>query len=214
MTLTNEDDAPSARVASAPHWHPRSDLDLIEQQLRAVERFNTARRMRQQAATATALSREMRVESSRTMEILRRQHQALIARAHEQLQVSGGPLQTTADRRVVLAHRNAWFLDKLSAALKAGGLRVVARVCNGADAVGLAIAEQPDLIFIEDSLEMVPGEAAIREIRKFAPNSLVTAQVGYHERVDQLLDAGATKVFTRQVPPGDVATALLKLVSA
>lgn len=89
MTLTNEDDAPSARVASAPHWHPRSDLDLIEQQLRAVERFNTARRMRQQAATATALSREMRWESSRTMEILRRQHQALIARAHEQLQVSG-----------------------------------------------------------------------------------------------------------------------------
>ncbi len=114
----------------------------------------------------------------------------------------------------MLAHRNTWFLDKLSAALKAGGLRVVAGVCNGADAVGLAIAEQPDLIFIEDSLEMVPGEDAIREIRKFAPNSLVTAQVGYHERVDQLLDAGATTVFTRHVPPGDVAAVLLKLVSA
>ncbi len=80
--------------------------------------------------------------------------------------------------------------------------------------MGLAIAEQPDLILVEDSLEMVPGEDAVRRSRNFAPSSLVTAQVGNDDRVGQLLDAGATTAFTRHVPPGDVAAALLTLVSA
>jgi hypothetical protein len=42
----------------------------------------------------------------------------------------------------------------------------------------------------------------------------VTAQAAYGDRVGQLLDAGASAVFTRRIPPADVARSLLRLVGA
>lgn len=42
----------------------------------------------------------------------------------------------------------------------------------------------------------------------------VAAHADYNDRVGVLLDAGARAVFTRQIPPADVAAALLELVGA
>ena len=205
---------PEQRVTTAPAWRPRSDVDLAEQQLRAIERFNRTRRMREQAAAAAAPSQEMRLDAARSMQVLRRQHEAVVARAHEQLIESGQLLQRTAQRRVVLAHRDDAFLSTLAGTLEEQCVRVVRSTDNGADAVGVIVAEQPDLVLIEDKLRMIPGLQVIREVRRFSPLTLVTAQVAYGHRVGPLRSAGATTVFAHDVPAGEVARTLLVLVSA
>lgn len=90
----------------------------------------------------------------------------------------------------------------------------MAQTDNGADAVGLVVAEQPDLVLVEDTLAMLPGLEVIREVRRFSPDTVVVAQAAYGDRVGQLLDAGATTVITRSVPPHDVAQSVLRLMRA
>jgi len=207
-TLTHDPDVTSRQL------HRRSELELAAQQLQAITRFTVAQRVALEASTAAARSREMRMDSARALEVLRREHEALVGRAHEQLRLSGDLLRCTSGRRVVLAHRNTWFLDKVSALLEDGGWEVAARVDNGADAVGVAVAEQPELLLVEDTLAMVPGEQVVREVAQYCPHTLVAAQVAYSDRVGAMLDAGACEVFTRQVPPVDVATRLMELAVA
>ena len=209
MTLTDAspDTAPSS-------WRPRSELDLAAQQLRAITRFNDARRMAEHAADAAARSREMRMDAARSLEVLRREHEAVVRRAHDQLRITGDLLRRSPVRRVVLAHRHQWFLDKIAACLQGRGVQVVARLDNGADVVGLAVAEQPDLLLVEDTLAMVPGEQVVREVRRYCPETVVAAQVAYGDRVGLLLEAGAATVFTRKVPPAEVAEGMIGLLVA
>ena len=212
MTLATPP-APHTDATGAPQWHPRSELDLAAQQLRAVERFNRACRMREEAAAAAARSRELRMDAARSLEVLRRQHDAVVSRAHEQLRTSGQLLRSTAERRVVIASRSYCLAAKVQQALEDRGVHVVARTDNGADAVGLVVAEQPDLVLVEDTLAMLAGLEVIREIRQFSPDTVVAAQAASGHRVGDLLEAGASAVFTRQVPPRDVAESLLRLVA-
>lgn len=187
----------------------RSDLELAARQLNAIERFNAFRRLAQEATAVVGRSREMRMDANRSLEVLQRQHEALVARTHEHLRLTGDVLRGTSAHRVVVAHRNAWFVGKLVDALQRSGLRVVACVENGADAIGLAIAEQPDLMLVEDALPMVPGEEVVRDVRRYAPDAAITVQVAHTDRVGPFLDAGATSVLTRSVLPLDVAEAML-----
>ena len=215
MTLTDgAPPAPRQVVRGTPDWQPRTELDLAGQQLLAIERFNRARQMREEAAAAAARSRELRMDAARSLDVLRREHEAVIRRAHEHLQASGQLLHDLAPRRAVLAHRDDWFFRRVAEALEGRGVEVVAGTDNGADAVGLVVAEQPDIVLVEDALAMLTGEEVIREVRRFAPATVVTAQAAHGDRVRLLLDAGAARVFTRQVPPADAAASLLELVGA
>ena len=215
MTLTYSPvQAADVLVSRAPDWHPRSDIDLAAQQLQAVERFNRVRHLSEQAATAAVRSRELRMDAARSLDVLRRQHEAVVARTDEQLRASGRLLRATAQRRVVLAHRSDWLVSKLVTALEDQGVQVAARTDNGADAVGLVVAEQPDLVLVEDTLAMLPGVDVIREVRRFSPDTLVVAQAASGDRVGQLLDAGATTVVTRTVAPQDVTESVLRLMRA
>ncbi|MDP9466825.1 MAG: hypothetical protein M3P31_06260 [Actinomycetota bacterium] len=198
----------------APTWRRRTELDLAAQQLQAISRFNDARRTAQAAAAALAGSREMRMDVARSLDVLHREHAAVVRRAHEQLRVTGDLLGGTPERRVVIAHRNAWFVGKVAHALKDRGMLVVAHVDNGADAVGISVAEQPDLLLVEETLAMVPGEQVVREVRTYCPETLIAAQVAHGDRVGVLLQAGAAAVFNRQVPPLDAATNMIDLLPA
>ena len=198
----------------APAWRPRNELDLAAQQLQAIARFNTARHMAEQAAAAVARSRELRMDVTRSLEVLRREHDAVVARSHEQLRLTGSLLRGSAERRVVIAHRNEWFVGKVANALHDRGLLVVAHVDNGADAIGIAVAEQPDLVVVEDTLAMVPGEQVVRDVREYCPQTFVAAQVAYGDRVGPLVQAGAAAVFTRRTTPLDAVRSMLALLDA
>lgn len=156
----------------------------------------------------------MRMDVTRSLEVLRREHDAVVRRSHEQLRVTGALLEGAPERRVVIAHRNEWYAGKVAHALRDHGLLVVAQVDNGADAVGIAVAEQPDLLVVEDTLAMVPGEQVVRDVRRYCPDTLVAAQVAYGDRVGPLLHAGAAAVFTRRVPPLDAVRSMLELLPA
>ncbi|MDP9496778.1 MAG: hypothetical protein M3P46_03795 [Actinomycetota bacterium] len=212
MTLTQD----AARLfdlhpGCASAWRPRTELDVIAQQLGALQAFAEARHAHGSAGGGS--SREQRMDAARNAAVLQREHDAVVARAQQQLAATGrSPLHELADRRVVLACRDEWFAGTLHVALADAGVRVVARLDNGADAVGHTLAEQPDLLLVEDALAMLPGELVVREVRRFAPDTVLVARVAQGDRVGVLLDAGASTVFTRQLPPHAVAQSLLELL--
>ena len=206
---------PTAETTAAPQQQvpdSRSDLDLARQQLAAIDRWHAARRASQDAAQRTATSRESRMDVARRLAVIRAEHKAIVERTDAQLRTSVGLLQRTAPRRAIVVHRNAWFVDKVAADLTLRSIDVVARMTNGAEAVGAVVAEQPDLLLVEDSLPMMSGEDVVREVRTFAPSTRIAAQVAYDDRIAAMLEAGADSAYTRRVPPADVAAALADLL--
>lgn len=198
------------RPTSPASFRRRSELDIAGQQLRAIERFHRVYRQAEAAATRTGRSREVRMDTDRRLEVLRRQHQAVVARVEEQLRRCGDVHERAGT--VVLAHRSDWFAGKVSELLGGYGLRVVARVANGAEAIGAALAEQPDLLFVEETLAMTSGREVLTEVGPYCPQTVLAAQVADGTRVGALLEAGASAVFTRQIPPADVAARLQQML--
>lgn len=181
-----------------------TQAELTELQLQALDAWNRARRAAESAVETTALTREMRLDLSRRVEARRREHQAVLACAAEQLR-SSGSLLVRVDPRVVIAHRNPWLREKVAARLTAAGVVVVGIYEDGADAVGAVVVEQPELVLVEDRLPTLSGIEVIRRVRSFSPRTVIGAQVLEGDSVQVLVDAGAQAVFTRRVPPADIA---------
>ena len=206
---------PTVDATAVPVQHAgesRSDLDLARQQLAAIDRWHAVRRAAREAAERTATSRESRMDVARRLAVIRAEHKAIVERTDAQLRTSVELLQRTAPRRAIVVHRNAWFIDKVAADLTLRSIDVVARMTNGAEAVGAVVAEQPDLLLVEDSLPMMSGEDVVREVRTFAPSTRIGAQVAHDDRIAVMLDAGAHSAYTRRVPPADVAAGLAELL--
>lgn len=191
-----------------------SELDLARRQLTGldawVEELDAARR----AAADQSASREQRMGAARRRDALELAHAVVVERLDAQLARSVRPLQQWVPPRVVLAHRHDWFVDRLATGLARHGVEVLDRATTGAEVVGVCVAEQPDLVLVEDPLPMVPAEEAVEQLRRFVPGALVVACVPYDDRVQALLDAGATAAHTRRVPPEDVCRAVVALLAA
>lgn len=89
---------------------------------------------------------------------------------------------------------------------------MAATTTNGAAAIGIAVAEQPDLVLVEDALPMTTGVQVVQQVRRFSPETVVAAQVAHGDAVPPLVDAGAAAVFVRSVPPADAAARLLEML--
>jgi CheY-like chemotaxis protein len=188
----------------------RSQIDIIIAQLEGLERYL---RFRSRAVDSSGpRSRERQLDDHRRQEVVERERAALCARIEQQAAGGLSPFQLAVPPRAVVAHRNAWFVGKLTEALRAGGVEVVATTANGADAIGIVIAENPELVLVEEHLEMVPGSEVVQDLHGLCPEVRVAAQAYSHETVALLLEAGACAVVTRQVPPADVATEVVGLL--
>lgn len=186
---------------------------LLVLQLQAIDAWNRHRRDRQQILDASVPSREERLDATRALEALDRTHASLVGHLDEALAAEAdSPLVTGSRPRAVLVHRQEWFVEKMTEALSRLGVLVVAVCDNGADAVGILIAEQPDLVLVEEALPMVSGEAIVAEARRFCPATAVVAQVKSGDRTGEFLDAGARTAVTRQVPPADLAAQMCDLL--
>ena len=199
----------STDLISAPVTSGRTQLDLMTAQLAAIDAWHRARRASDAAAEAVTLTREMRLDLSRRVEARRREQEALQARADAQLRETGSALAGRARTRVVLAHRNAWLRDNVARRLEARSVHVVGAFDDGAEAAGTIVAEQPDLVLVEDRLPTLSGIDLVRRVRTFAPGAVVGAQCLDGDGVRALVDAGAHAVFTRRDPPADIADQLL-----
>ena len=192
----------------------RSQLDLLKAQLAAVDAWNDARRDAEAQAEVGAVSREMRLDLGRRLEARRREHLALVARAEQQLRETGGALSAAARRRAVLAHRNAWLRDSVAKRLEELGVCVVGAFGDGAEAAGTVVVEQPDLVLVEDRLPTVSGLELVQRIRAFSPRTVIGVQCLDEGGVPTFVRAGAEPVFTRRVPPTDIAEHLVGRLTA
>lgn len=185
-------------------------LDLLKAQIRAIDAWNGAHHAGEAAAArTTSMSREMRLDLSRRMDARRREHAAIVARVDAQLRMSGDVLHRNVVRRAVVAHRNEWMTQKITALLTDRQVQVIGTFVDGAEAAGTAIAEQPDLVIVEDRLSTLTGTDVVREVREYSPQSVVAAQVLDSTGVARLVDAGAHAVFTRRIRPADVVDQVL-----
>lgn len=191
----------------------RTQLELMKVQLAAVDAWNLARRAAEDEAGSGTLTREMRLDLTRRMEARRREHAALVARAEQHLRDSGGALSAAARRRAVLAHRNAWLRDSVATRLVDLGVDVVGAFEDGADAAGTVVVEQPDLVLVEDRLPTVSGLELVQRIRAFSPSTVIGVQCLDEGGVPSFVRAGAEPVFTRRVPPADIAEHLVGRLS-
>jgi CheY-like chemotaxis protein len=187
--------------------------DVIARQLAAIEALVAARAAAVEAALADSLSREERMDAARRLEVIDREHEALVLRLDERLRDAGDPLRA-GRRRAIIAHRHDWFAGKMTSLLEQRGVQVLGHTVVGADAVGWAVAEQPDLVVVDETLAMLPGDQVVRELRAFCPQTVIAAQAAYSDRVGRMLEAGATCVHVRAVPPAQVADELVGLLDA
>ena len=68
----------AADTAVPSTWHSRTEADLTAQRLEAMGRFHEARRAAERGAQVATRSRELRMDTARRMEVLRREHAALV----------------------------------------------------------------------------------------------------------------------------------------
>lgn len=196
-----------------PRLFTRPDTERLPDQLAGIDAWHRTRREVESWA-AGAGSREMQLDRTRRLDVIRRQHQALVEATERQLRTTGHLLRSAPAPRAVVVHRNDWFKDKISTALRASGVELVGALSNGADAVGAVVAEQPDVLLVEDKLPMLGGLDVLREVRRLAPRTLVTVQVFDNRDIGRFLEAGARTAFTRRIPPADIAAALCDLLVA
>lgn len=190
----------------------RSGVDVLVDQLRGVEIW-TREHSPGQVDGDVAVTRELRLDMARRRDGVERQRQALIDWTARQLRQSTDPLYCVAPPRAVLVHRNDWFKGKVGGGLRSAGIAVVAELDNGADAVGVVVAEQPDLLLTEDKLPTVSGPELVREVCRYAPSTVVVVQVADELEIGSFLAAGASTVYTRRTPPADIVAALLTAVA-
>lgn len=170
------------------------------------------RTLAQHSADPSALPREARLDEARLRDVLQRQRVALLDRRAQLADEARTPIDQRP--RIVVIHRQPWFRDKLHDAATNLGLYVVAGTDNGADGVGIAAAEQPAAVVLDEHVAMQTSTEVLRQLNLYCPHTRVLVHVESQSRLGTFLDAGADQVVVRTVPPADIAVALLTLVQS
>lgn len=189
----------------------RSEPEVLVDQVAGIDSWVRARAIAPESARPVR-SREEQLDASRAREAEERAHQQLVRRAARQLEASDHLLRAALEPRAVLVHRHEWFRGEVAAGLESAGVHVLSCLQNGADAIGMVVAEQPDLVVLEDRLEMLSGVEVTRALREHAPHTAVAVHVSDEGEIGAFLEAGATIAFTRRIPPADVVADLVGLM--
>lgn len=200
-----------SKPGASPLWPLRTEAELLADQLEGIAVWSAGWRaaQRQAALTSLAQSREMRLDLARRMEVRRREHAGLIARAAEHLEQGGRLLAGRARPRALVVHRNSWLCRKVADRLEQRGVQVIGTYDDGADGSGVLVVEQPDLVLVEDRLPSLSGLELVQRAARFAPHTAVAAQLLEARDDAAYRKAGARAVFSRRTPPVDIADALV-----
>lgn len=184
---------------------------LLCEQLDALQRWHDHRRGHPDFVETPGMNRELRLDLVRREMVRDRQHQALLARLADRF-AAGERLQRRTPVRAVIAHRHAWVRGKIAIELGRQGVQVLAELDDGADAVGVSVAEQPDLLLVEQALPTMTGVEVLQAVRAFSPRTRLAAQGEGGQQLAALVAAGAAAAFTRRSTPTEMARDLLQLV--
>jgi CheY-like chemotaxis protein len=193
----------SRRAATA------APADRILRQVTAIDAWIAARRKLEHAWRPPRVNGDDRMDVDPQLEVLRRTHDVIRGRCARELEGDVGPMRSPGLTAVV-AHRDTWFVDKVALLLEDRGVTVLACTDNGAEALGVVVAEQPDVLLLSARLAMMPGRLLLTETHLFAPGTLRAVQASDQQQEDQLR-ATSEAVFLRHHPPSVVADALVAL---
>ncbi|MDP9435881.1 MAG: hypothetical protein M3P93_12100, partial [Actinomycetota bacterium] len=153
-----------------------------------------------------------RLDATRRLDVRRREHAAILARLEEAERDEPEQLAARVPARAVVAHRQQWTRDRLSADLRARDVDVLLACDNGADVLGTCVAEQPALLLVDELLAMRSGAEVVQEVRQFCPYTVVVGHVTDERGIGRLLDAGATAVFTARARPDRIVEEVVGLL--
>jgi DNA-binding NarL/FixJ family response regulator len=118
--------------------------------------------------------------------------------------------------RVLIADDHRLFAEALEAILATHDrIQVVGRARDGAEALELWRALQPDVTLMDISMPLVDGFEATRHIREVDPDACVLMLTGSNARadVDSARQAGAAGYVTKDRIAAELVDAILELVS-
>lgn len=183
----------------------------LVRQLYALDAWNAFRQQRERQLTAADLSRDEQMFARFEIESMLRTHAAVLERVALAL-ASAGDGAGSPSPTVVIAHRSLWFGDRVRQALEASGMQVLECTDNGAAALGVIIAEQPDCVFASDRLAMVSGEQLVAQATWYAP--LTQLFVHAEESPEASFQRAGCVVLTSRHRPIEVADAMGHLTPA
>jgi CheY-like chemotaxis protein len=206
MTILTTPSRPTAAVEQSEAWRPRSDADLLTAQLRALDTWH--RLITAAAPPVPGQSRESRLDAARHRDVVQRERDALIAWADGVLR-RDFLFGQAATPRAVIGHRHEWLRAKLTAAFRDDGVDVIASTDDGAQVAAVVVMEQPDIVFVEDLLPSLSGLELVTRTRILAPAAVIGAHALGQPGMAPLLDAGVRAVFSRRIPPAEIAAELV-----
>jgi response regulator NasT len=114
----------------------------------------------------------------------------------------------TEPMRALVAEDEAIIRMDVVATLVEAGLEVVAEASDGEEAVGLALAMEPDIVVMDIKMPKLDGiSAAARMAEKRIPVVLLTA-FSQAELVSRAVEAGALAYITKPFRPSDLISAI------
>lgn len=196
---------------------PSTAVDLLSRQLEGVAAWHARARVARAALAASpGLSREEQLSRHRRGDVLGRQHETIVACTQRALAIADGPLSVFPALRAVIGHRHEWFRTALAQCLEASGVQIVSQSDNGAEIIGMTVAEQPDLLVLDSNPLMVPTEEVCMEVRLLAPQTFIAVQLQHQDAYagagPEPLRAHAT--FSRRARADAVVAAVLPALSA
>ena len=144
MTRVKDPSLPPPAEEPAAPWAPRQPAALLNDQLAALDAWNAELLASRAASGDVPLSRELRLDAERRIAARDSERQALLSRAEEQFQSTGNNPMQTGRPRAVIAHRNAWFRNKMADRLAELDVEVIASAEDGAHAAAAVVLDQPD----------------------------------------------------------------------
>src|SRR4029453_233702 len=124
------------------------------------------------------------------------------------------PAADSPDRiRILIADDHRLFGQALEAILATDDrLEVTGNAADGAEALRIALATEPDVILMDIAMPIMDGFQATKEIRQHLPHARVLMLTGSDARVDvdRARDSGAAGYVTKDRIAGEVIEAVLE----
>ncbi len=184
---------------------------VVQQERRAaLQQFEVSRSEPIDVGPGHGAAREARMELDRREAVRQRERAALLARAAVQQE---SPEPGPERPRAVVVHRAPWMREALRRELERAGVEVVELHEDGAAGLGSVVAEQPDLVVVQEQLPWKDGLEVVREVRRFAPSARIAVHLDRPAGQQGAREAGADAVFARSTRPADMVGQLVSLVA-
>jgi hypothetical protein len=150
-------------------------LDLLTAQVRVIDAWARSTRPARDAAEVVGHPARKRVDLGPRMESRRREQAALIARVDQRLRASGQPLFGPGPVRACSLTATKGCQARWRRGSRRTACVIVGVSGDDADAAGAIIAEQAELVILQDRLPSLAGSELVQRVREF-PRSASSAR--------------------------------------